>query len=57
MKLGDKVRIIGGPRHGQIGIVSLVAENGVFVEMPDGKHHSVRFEHAEKIKEEVTNES
>lgn len=41
MRAGTEVEIIAGPRKGQKGIVALVADNGCFVEMPDGMYHTI----------------
>ena len=51
MKKGDKVKILSGPRKGQIGIVNIVAINGVFVKMSDGLSHTVTDKNVEIINE------
>lgn len=49
---GDTVKILNGPRKGQIGKVDWVVDNGVFIEMPDGKFHTLTFKNMEKVNED-----
>mgnify|MGYP001619172333 CR=1 FL=1 len=48
-KLGETIRIIAGPRKGEIAIVDLVVSNGVFVKTKDGWRHAVKDIHIEKV--------
>ena len=50
LKVGDKVRITEGPidKVDMVGTVKLLATNGVFILLDDGRITPVQFGHLEK---------
>jgi ribosomal protein L24 len=51
IKKGDKVMITEGPpnKKGQVGIVTILASNGVFITFPNGMSTAVKFNHLKKV--------